>query len=130
MFTKSDLEERGFIRRVFESSVASAFSWDRSGERQGGREAFVAQVGERLGGDINMHGYLNALVAPNLDVLLRYLCCAMPTCPDTRSHWFRKSSQRPWKRTLCEIGDFSKRKFLRKWDWRPMERVAVRFSRL
>ena len=47
MITGSDLGARGFIRRVFESSVASAFSWDRDGDRQGGREAFVAQVGER-----------------------------------------------------------------------------------
>ena len=72
MFTKSDLEERGFIRRVFESSVASAFSWDRSGERQGGRKAFVAQSGERGGGDLNMHGRFDALGAPNLPFSLPY----------------------------------------------------------
>ena len=68
METGSDLGYRGFIRRVFESSVAGAFGWDRDGDRQGGREAFVAQIGERGGGDLNMHGRFNALVAPNLDV--------------------------------------------------------------
>ena len=81
MITGSDLGERGFIRRVFESSVAGAFGWDRDGDRQGGREAFVAQMGERLGGDINMHGYFNALGAPNLDVSTSSSCSTMPTCP-------------------------------------------------
>ena len=72
MITGSDSGERGFIRRVFESSVASAFSWDRSGDRQGGREAFVAQSGERGGGDLNMHGRFDALGAPNLPFLTTY----------------------------------------------------------
>ena len=116
METGSDLGDRGFIRRVFESSVAGAFGWDRDGDRQGGREAFVAQAGERLGGDINMHGYFNALGAPNLEVSTPFSCSAMPTCPETTSHLLEKSSQRPWRSPLCEIGDFSKRKFSRKWD--------------
>ena len=72
METGSDLGDRGFIRRVFESSVAGAFCWDRDGDRQGTGEAFVAQMGERLGGDINMHGRFNALVAPNLPSLTPY----------------------------------------------------------
>ena len=72
MNTGSDLGERGFIRRVFESSVAGAFSWDRDGDRQGGREAFVAQMGDWGGGDLNMHGRFDALGAPNLPSLTPY----------------------------------------------------------
>ena len=85
MITGSDLDNGGFIRRVFESSVASAFSWDRDGDRQGGREAFVAQVGERGGGALNMHGRFDALGAPNLAFSTPYSCSAMPTCPETTS---------------------------------------------
>ena len=66
MITGSDLDNGGFIRRVFESSVASAFSWDRDGDRQGGREAFVAQSGELGGVDLNLHDRFDALGAPNL----------------------------------------------------------------
>ena len=116
MNTGSDSGDRGFIRRVFESSVAGAFRWDRDGDRQGTGEAFVAQMGDWGGGDINMHGRGDALGAPNLDVLTPYSCSAMPTCPETTSHLLEKSSQRPWRSPLCEIGDFSKRKFSRKWD--------------
>ena len=72
MNTGSDLGERGFIRRVFESSVAGAFGWDRDGDRQGTGEAVVAQMGDWGGGDINMHGRFNALVAPNLPSLTPY----------------------------------------------------------
>ena len=72
METGSDLGDRGFIRRVFESSVAGAFGWHRDGDRQGTGEAFVAQMGDWGGGDINMHGRFNALVAPNLPCLTPY----------------------------------------------------------
>ena len=72
MNTGSDSGERGFIRRVFESSVAGAFSWDRDGDRQGTGEAFVAQMGDWGGGDLNMHGRFDALVAPNLPSLTPY----------------------------------------------------------
>ena len=72
MITGSDLGDRGFIRRVFESSVAGAIRWDRDGDRQGTGEAFVAQMGDWGGGDINMHGRFNALVAPNLPSLTPY----------------------------------------------------------
>ena len=82
METGSDLGDRGFIRRVFESSVAGAFGWHRDGALAVTGEAFVAQVGERLGGDINMHGYFNALGAPNLDVSTSSSCSTMPTCPE------------------------------------------------
>ena len=91
MITGSDSGERGFIRRVFESSVASAFSWDRDGDRQGGREAFVAQSGERGGGDLKMHGRFDALGAPNLPFLTPYSCSTMPNCPETTSHLLGKS---------------------------------------
>ena len=74
MKTGSDLGERGFIRRVFEFLVARAFSWDRDGDRQGGREAFVPQSGERGGGDLNMHGWFDALGAPNLPFLMTDSC--------------------------------------------------------
>ena len=91
MITGSDLDNGGFIRRVFESSVASAFGWDRSGDRQGRREAFVAQSGERGGGDLNMHGQFDALGAPNLPFSTPYSCSAVPTCPETTSHLLVKS---------------------------------------
>ena len=116
MITGSDLGDRGFIRRIIESSVAGAFGWDRDGALAVTGEAFVAQAGERLGGDINMHGYFNAFVAPNLAVSTPFSCSAMPTCPETTSQPLSDSSQRPWRSPLCEIGDFSKRKFSRKWD--------------
>ena len=95
METGSDLGDRGFIRRVFESSVAGAFGWDRDGALAVTGEAFVAQVGERLGGDINMHGYFNALVAPNLDVSTPFSCSAMPTCPEWASLESRERRTRP-----------------------------------
>ena len=130
METGSDLGDRGFIRRVFESSVAGASNRHRDGALAVTGEAFVAQMGDWGGGDLNMHGRFDALGAPNLALSTPFSCSAMPTCPETTSHLLEKSSQRPWRSPLCEIGDFSKRKFSRKWDWRPMERVAVRFSML
>ena len=72
METGFDLGDRGFIRRVFESSVAGAFSWHRDGALAVTGEAFVAQMGDWGGGDINMHGRFNALVAPNLPSLTPY----------------------------------------------------------
>ena len=72
VITGSDSDERGFIRRVFESSVAGAFSRDRDDDRQGGREAFVTQLGEWGGGDLNMHGRFDALGAPNLALSTPY----------------------------------------------------------
>ena len=72
VITGSDSGDRGFIRRIIESSVAGAFRWDRDGDRQGTGEAFVAQMGDWGGGDLNMHGYFNALGAPNLDVSTPY----------------------------------------------------------
>ena len=95
MITGSDLKERGFIRRVFASSVAGAFNWDRDGALAVTGEAFVAQVGERLGGDINMHGYFNALGAPNLDVSTPNSCSAMPTCPEWKVPESRERRTRP-----------------------------------
>ena len=95
METGSDLGDRGFIRRVFESSVAGAFRWDRNGAVAVTGEAFVAQAGERLGGDINMHGYFNALGAPNLDVSTPFSCSAMPTCPEWASLESRERRTRP-----------------------------------
>ena len=95
MNTGSDLGDHGFIRRVSESSVAGAFGWHRDGDRQGTGEAFVAQMGERLGGDINMHGYFNALGAPNLDVSTPFSCSAMPTCPECASLESRERRTRP-----------------------------------
>ena len=92
MITGPDSEENGFIRRVFESSVARAFSWDRDGDRQGGREAFVAQSGERGGGDLNMHGYFDALGAPNLPLLMTDSCSPVPTCPETTFQSLPESS--------------------------------------
>ena len=72
MNTGSDLRRCGFIRRVFESSVAGAIRLDRDGDRQGTGEAFVAQIVERGGGDLNMHGRFDALGAPNLPSLTPY----------------------------------------------------------
>ena len=72
MITGSDLDERGFIRRVFESSVANASNRHRNGALAVTAEEFVAQVGKRGGGDMNMHGWFDALGAPNLDVLTPY----------------------------------------------------------
>ena len=66
MNTGSDLRRCGFIRRVFEPSVAGALSWDRDGALAVTGEAFVAQMGDWGGGDLNMHGRFDALVAPNL----------------------------------------------------------------
>ena len=81
METGSDLGERGFIRRVFQSSIANASNRHRNGALAVTGEEFVAQVGKRGGGDMNMHGWLDALGAPNLDVSMPYSCSPMPTCP-------------------------------------------------
>ena len=72
MKTGSDSGERGFIRRVFASSVAGAFSWDRNGAVAVTGEPFVAQMGDWGGGDLNMHGRFDALGAPNLALLTPY----------------------------------------------------------
>ena len=81
VITGSDLDDGGFIRRVFESCVANESNRHRNGALAVTGEAFVAQSGEQGGGDMNMHGWLDALGAPNIPLLTPYSCSPMPTCP-------------------------------------------------